>query len=408
MKYDVFVSYRRTSFESANLIAEKLRSMGYSVFFDVESLRSGKFNEQLFDVIEECTDFVIVLPQNALDRCVDENDWVRKEVVHAIKSKKNIIPVMLKGFEWPSPMPAGMDDLSNYQAITAGEREYFDMSMKRLAGYFKSKPHSDMRRFYKKASVVVAIILACICIAMFSIRQTMVPLYKNVASNMTVGMGILDVLYYNTDVVQSLWVNFAKDYELCKTDDARTNICRGFEATLAEKMANVDMYYKQFTKLPAFTPTQSYLLGLYDITPQEIESFYAIFDMMFHEYKGTLSYISNMYENQHFNDDEAMEYNTKHLSLDFKMKHYMLDNLYYSYLEVMSKFPKVAQEQFEIQSPDWKNYPKGFGLDRTIEEYRRYQDEAFKNAERVMLEMEKNLSEFKGRVDVFKANVENN
>ena len=47
MKYDVFISYRRDAFESANLIAEKLRSAGYSVFFDLETLRAGKFNEQL-------------------------------------------------------------------------------------------------------------------------------------------------------------------------------------------------------------------------------------------------------------------------------------------------------------------------------------------------------------------------
>lgn len=62
MDYDVFISYRRSSFESANLIAEKLRSMGYRVFFDVETLRSGKFNEQLFQVIENCADFIVVLP----------------------------------------------------------------------------------------------------------------------------------------------------------------------------------------------------------------------------------------------------------------------------------------------------------------------------------------------------------
>ena len=63
-KYDIFISYRRTGgFESANLIAEKLRGMGYSVFFDVESLRSGEFNKQLYNVIEQCKDFVVVLPE---------------------------------------------------------------------------------------------------------------------------------------------------------------------------------------------------------------------------------------------------------------------------------------------------------------------------------------------------------
>lgn len=62
-KYDVFVSYRRSSSDSANLIATTLRSKGYRVFFDVESLRGGKFNEQLYDVIDNCTDFLLVFPK---------------------------------------------------------------------------------------------------------------------------------------------------------------------------------------------------------------------------------------------------------------------------------------------------------------------------------------------------------
>ena len=109
MKYDVFVSYRRSEAFTANLVAEKLRSLGYSVFFDVETLRSGNFNTQLYDVIQHCKDFVLVLPPNALDRCVSEEDWIRKEVCYAMECKKNIIPVLLRGFDWPDPMPVGME-----------------------------------------------------------------------------------------------------------------------------------------------------------------------------------------------------------------------------------------------------------------------------------------------------------
>ena len=86
-KYDVFISYRRTSFESANLIATRLRAAGYRVFFDMETMRSGLFNEQLYSVIESCKDFVIILSPDALDRCNEEGDWVRNEVLHALKTK---------------------------------------------------------------------------------------------------------------------------------------------------------------------------------------------------------------------------------------------------------------------------------------------------------------------------------
>ena len=92
--YDIFISYRRSSYDTANLIATRLKAAGYSVFFDMETLRSGKFNEQLFEFIDNCKDFILILPPNALDRCVNEDDWVRLETMRAMGAKKNIIPVM--------------------------------------------------------------------------------------------------------------------------------------------------------------------------------------------------------------------------------------------------------------------------------------------------------------------------
>ena len=107
-KYDIFISYRRDNYHSANLIATRLKAEGYRVFFDLESMRSGKFNEQLYQVIEQCKDFVLVLPPDSLDRCHNEDDWVRLEILEAIRTGKNIIPVLLTGFKWPETMPKGL------------------------------------------------------------------------------------------------------------------------------------------------------------------------------------------------------------------------------------------------------------------------------------------------------------
>ena len=56
--YDIFISYRRDAFESANLFATRLKALGYRVFFDIETMNAGKFNEQLLDVISKCKDFI--------------------------------------------------------------------------------------------------------------------------------------------------------------------------------------------------------------------------------------------------------------------------------------------------------------------------------------------------------------
>lgn len=60
--YDIFISYRRDGGDAlACLISEKLKQLGYDVFYDVESLRAGLFNTKLFSVIDNCKDGAVAL-----------------------------------------------------------------------------------------------------------------------------------------------------------------------------------------------------------------------------------------------------------------------------------------------------------------------------------------------------------
>ena len=119
-KYDVFISYRKDGGEySARVLYEELSKRGYRVFFDVETLRSGYFNTRLYQVIEECDDFLMVLSPGALDRCVNEDDWVRQELGCALKNQKNVIPVMLRNFQFPKEMPAEIEAVRYRHGISA-------------------------------------------------------------------------------------------------------------------------------------------------------------------------------------------------------------------------------------------------------------------------------------------------
>ena len=52
MKYDIFISYRREGGEAlACFLYEKLKNTGCNVFYDVSSLRQGKYDEKLLEVI---------------------------------------------------------------------------------------------------------------------------------------------------------------------------------------------------------------------------------------------------------------------------------------------------------------------------------------------------------------------
>ena len=165
MKYDIFISYRRDGGDTlAQLIYDRLTDRGYSVFLDIESLRSGKFNEKLFSVIDECRDVVVILPPDSLERCRNEGDWLFLELTHALQERKNIIPVMMKGFEWPDDMPEGLEELPDFNGIQ-DSKDYFDAVIDKMTTLLQSrpvlfgavrkklhkkKPHFDIRTKIKK------------------------------------------------------------------------------------------------------------------------------------------------------------------------------------------------------------------------------------------------------------------
>lgn len=53
----------------------------FSVFIDVERLKAGKFDNNLLNSIRQAKNFLLVLTENALDRCVGDTeckDWVHR------------------------------------------------------------------------------------------------------------------------------------------------------------------------------------------------------------------------------------------------------------------------------------------------------------------------------------------
>lgn len=94
MKYDVFISYRRKGgTEIARAIKAELEKMGYTVFLDFDSLHDGHFDSRISEAISASDVFMLVLSQNALDSCINENDWLRKEIEYAIETNRHIVPV---------------------------------------------------------------------------------------------------------------------------------------------------------------------------------------------------------------------------------------------------------------------------------------------------------------------------
>ena len=149
MSYDIFISYRRKGAGAgvAGELQTKYENRGYKVFLDVDNIGSGDFPEQIDNAIKSCNDFLLILSPGMLDRCVDEEDWVRHEIVLAEKYGKNIIGVSLPGFVMPeaSQLPEPLRAIPEKQ-VFLWSHEYRNASINKIednliSSVRKKKPH---------------------------------------------------------------------------------------------------------------------------------------------------------------------------------------------------------------------------------------------------------------------------
>src|SRR6267142_5238704 len=134
-RYDVFISYRRGSAdELALLLQRELERHGLAAFLD-RDLRRGVFDDKLLEHIAGAPTFLIILTPGALDRCSDEDDWLRKEIVHAIGSGRNVVPLRVDPFQFTPELIRDLDpairELSRYQAVDYS-RPYFESTIEKI------------------------------------------------------------------------------------------------------------------------------------------------------------------------------------------------------------------------------------------------------------------------------------
>ena len=352
-QYDIFISYRRSSYDTANLVATRLRAAGYSVFFDMETLRSGKFNEQLFDVIDHCRDFVVVLPPNALDRCVHEDDWVRLEVCRAMAGNKNIVPIMLNGFVWPTPMPTGMEELCKYHALTASSIEYFDMAMERLQKrYLLSKRHFPAAKLAKYLGVIILALLSIVAImwGVFTVLSKDVCL--RYATALTMDASNVHMLASENDGLVRDWNEFdnALRYESKPERIARLQEKMVQRIDLVEK--NLAQLWKVDSTAMEISPYHGFLLSIHGINSEEVAMSPLLATLYYTDYLEQLNILRNTVQNPN-------TINRRYSTVQFEVLNHSINIYYISLLAELSKFPKRALSTFEELNGKWTYFPTG-------------------------------------------------
>jgi len=134
-QYDVFISYRRkTGVNDARLLQQALKARGYNVFFDYDSLRVGKFDEKIFEAIEEASVFILMLTEGALDGCANEEDWVRAEIECAIDNRLQIVPVLPSDqkLSFPDHLPSKLKAIPYLQVSELNKTSLFEESVDKI------------------------------------------------------------------------------------------------------------------------------------------------------------------------------------------------------------------------------------------------------------------------------------
>ena len=376
--YDIFISYRRSSYDTANLIATRLKAAGYSVFFDMETLRAGKFNEQLYDVIDNCKDFVLVLPPKALNRCVNEDDWVRLEVCRAMAAKKNIIPVMLNGFTWPDPMPDGMQELSYYNALTASAVEYFDLAMERLQQkYLISKRHLPVRKIMKISLILIATLAALAAITMGVFRVLSKDVCLKYATAITRDASYVHIIAEENHNLQRDWTEFNNQlpYEsdkgrlevlqtdmLARIDLAETNLKQSWQVD------SVEMQISDY---------HSFLLSLHGINAEEIAISPQFATLYLTDYLGQLETMRNAVV-------QPTTINRRFVNALFEVFNHSINTYYASVLSELSAFPKSSLVSYNEFYKHWTYFPKTYKVGESREYYEDIQNTEMKLADEAL------------------------
>ena len=135
-RHFAYLGFRwETGTDVARFIHTEMLALGMQVFFDLRHVRGAEFDKRMLEEIERAANFILILGPGALDRCDDPADWLRQEIAHAIRTERNLVPILKPGFHFPAqPLPREIADLPRYNCVQYAPG-YLDATLEKLLAF---------------------------------------------------------------------------------------------------------------------------------------------------------------------------------------------------------------------------------------------------------------------------------
>jgi len=356
---DIFICYRRSGggYETATMLHDRLKQRNYKIFMDTENLGAGKFDEELYRQIDNCKDMIVIIGPNSLDRCQNEDDWVRLEIAYALKNDKNIVPVFLHDYKFPDePFPSDIDKLRIYQGITISS-EYMETFFKRLQNMLHSKRYMPGR--VKKQLLFIllpVIILAGTFLFIHNYNKQkeekqLEQVSTEILSEISGGVINGNQLIGTVQDVNVAWKKFYSN--LLKTNDPNE------KAKLKKELIQyVDFKLKQIsdtTKIPdiKLTASNEELLAKNGISTQDIKAAKMMFITDIEQTQDYLSRIKTWINTPEMGWPGQLDEGLDKLAA---MTIEMINGGIYAFNELMIEMPKNSQKVFNKFRPNMGKY----------------------------------------------------
>lgn len=175
-KNTIFVSYRRTDLDGKNsgtdiarTIKQHLEISGYKnqVFFDYSELSDDEFENIILSEIRGCKVFILVLTHDTMHRCIDDDDWVRREILEAAKHNIKIIPIEVDNLfnGYPEGMISDLDIIKRLQHSKVHMDSSFENDMNaiieaRIAPVVKPRKSNKLKHILIASFAIIVLVIA--------------------------------------------------------------------------------------------------------------------------------------------------------------------------------------------------------------------------------------------------------